>query len=277
MKNKVVIAIVILVVILGIVFIPKLFHKKNTEVKIQETTVVLKGVDNFDSKIKEAESFEEKGSLLEAKEIYKKLTESPLSSEQMNRVQSNIDNLNVKMILAGANSDTTQIYEVEPGDVLVNIAKKFNATVESIVKANNIKNNLIRPGMKLKVVKGKFSIYVNKSQNILILKLNDEVIKTYTVATGKNNSSPVGTYKIVNKLVDPVWYKDGKAIPASSPDNVLGSRWMGFDLPEYGIHGTTAPELMGMQVTEGCVRMRNPDVEELYSIVPVGTEVTIAD
>ena len=131
--------------------------------------------------------------------------------------------------------------------------------------------------MKLRVLDGKFSIFVDKSQNILILKLNGEVTKTYIVSTGDNNSTPIGTYKITSKLVNPVWYKDGKAIPASSPENILGSRWLGFDLPKYGIHGTIEPENIGKQITAGCVRMINEEVEELFSLVPAGTEVTIVD
>ena len=51
---------------------------------------------------------------------------------------------------------------------------------------------------------------------------------------------------------------------------------MGFDLAGYGIHGTIEPKELGKQVTQG-VRMGNADVEEFYSIVPVGTEVTIIE
>ena len=46
-----------------------------------------------------------------------------------------------------------------------------------------------------------------------------------------------------------------------------------------GIHGTWPHE--DFQVdrfrnwTEGCISMRNKDVEELYSIIPVGTKVLI--
>ena len=61
------------------------------------------------------------------------------------------------------------------------------------------------------------------------------------------------------------------------PDNILGSRWMGFDLSEYGIHGTTEPETLGQQITQGCVRMSNAEVKELFAIIPVGTEVTVVD
>jgi lipoprotein-anchoring transpeptidase ErfK/SrfK len=118
---------------------------------------------------------------------------------------------------------------------------------------------------------------VDKSQNLLFLKRNGEVVKTYVVSTGKDNSTPIGTFKIVNKLENPTWYKAGAVIPPDSPDNILGSRWLGFDLKGYGIHGTTEPNNLGEQVTLGCVRMKNQEVEELFDIVPLGTEVIIID
>ncbi|MDI6606307.1 MAG: L,D-transpeptidase [Candidatus Omnitrophota bacterium] len=43
------------------------------------------------------------------------------------------------------------------------------------------------------------------------------------------------------------------------------------------MHGTIDPASLGSQVTQGCVRMSNADVEELYTIVPLGTEVTVVD
>ena len=89
--------------------------------------------------------------------------------------------------------------------------------------------------------------------------------------------SPVGTFKVVNRIPNPVWYTQGAVVPPESPENVLGTRWLGIDKQGYGIHGTTEPEAVGKQVTAGCVRMRNPDVEELFDIIPVGTEVTIVD
>ena len=52
---------------------------------------------------------------------------------------------------------------------------------------------------------------------------------------------------------------------------------MGIDKKGYGIHGTIDPNAIGQQITAGCVRMTNADVEELFSIVPTGTDVTIVD
>jgi lipoprotein-anchoring transpeptidase ErfK/SrfK len=261
MRNRFLVILSIAVVVLGLIisllFIKKIISTRSSQSQTQEQAVELKDVE---SRLSEAEDLIEKGGLLEAKGLYQELLEASLPSEQMSAVQSKLENLNVRILLSGINIEQSQVYEVKPGDVLINIAKNFNTTVESIAKANNIKENIIRPGMKLRILKGQFSILVDKSQNVLVLKFNDEVIKTYMVATGKNNSTPIGTYKIINKLIDPIWYKEGKAIPASSPDNILGSRWLGFNIPEYGIHGTTKPEEIGKQITEGCVRMRNEDV-----------------
>ena len=145
------------------------------------------------------------------------------------------------------------------------------------MKSNNISDSLIIPGRKIKVWTAPFNILVDKSQNILWLKSGEEIFKTYVVSTGKNNCSPVGTFKIVNKLPNPTWFKAGAVVPSSSPENVLGTRWMGFDLAGYGIHGTTQPQELGKQVTEGCVRLSNQDVEELYTIIPMGTATTIIE
>ena len=149
--------------------------------------------------------------------------------------------------------------------------------MDLIKRKNNLTGDVIQVGKKLYIWTGLFNIFVDKSQNILLLKDGDEVIKAYDVATGANNVTPVGTFTITSKLVNPVWFKAGAIIPPESPQNILGSRWLGFDLPGYGIHGTVEPNEMRQQVTAGCVRMRNEDVEELYSLVPVGTVVVVKD
>ena len=75
-----------------------------------------------------------------------------------------------------------------------------------------------------------------------------------------------------------VRYKKGEGIvDSTSPEYELGSRWMGLSEPEYGIHGTNDASTIGKHITKGCVRMRNEDVEELYAIIPSGTEVTIVE
>lgn len=225
----------------------------------------------------QATSLRKDGKLMEARTAYQKIMSDYPNMDNLENVQKEFEDLNMNMIYSGADPEHTVTHEIVTGDTLGKLARKYNTTVDLIKKMNNLKSDTIPLGKKLKVWNGKFNIYVDKSQNILILRDGNDLVKIYHVSTGLDNSTPVGTYKIVNKLIDPVWFKPGAIVPPESPENVLGSRWMGFDLPGYGIHGTVEPDKIGQQVTAGCVRMRNEDVEELYNLVPSGTEVVIVD
>ncbi len=227
--------------------------------------------------LNQGRDFQVKGDLAGLRSVYQKLVNDfPNSGEVMNW-QKQIDYINIRLLFSPTVTPKSALYEIKPGDTLTKIAREFKTTPDLIRKSNNLSSDIITPGKKIKVWKAPFSILVDKSQNILILKSDEEIIKTYVVATGKDNSTPTGNFKITSKLVNPTWFKTGAVIPAGSAENVLGTRWMGLDKPSYGIHGTTDPKTLGEQVTQGCVRMANPDVEELYTIVPIGTEVVIVD
>lgn len=225
----------------------------------------------------QAKFLETKGNLPAARDIYQKLVlDYPNSAEVMNW-QRRAEDINIKVLFSPAITPKSVLYEIKPGDTLTKIAREFKTTVELISKSNSLSGDTILPGRKIKVWRAPFTILVDKSQNTLMLKDEEQVIKTYVVSTGANNSTPVGTFKIVNKLANPTWFKAGAVVPAGSPENILGTRWMGFDLAGYGIHGTVEQQNLGKQVTQGCVRMSNAEVEELYAIIPVGTEVTVVD
>lgn len=215
--------------------------------------------------------------LFKAKEIYQQIMQDFPSYQNIEAVQKQREAINMEIILSNTPSPNAVTHEVAVSDTLGVLAKKYNTTIELIKQNNNLKSDTIRVGQKLRVWTGQFNIFVDKSQNKLMLKVGDEVMKIYDVSTGQNNSTPVGDFTITTKLIDPVWFNRGVVVPPESPENVLGSRWLGFDLPGYGIHGTVEPETIGQQVTAGCVRMRNQDVEELYGIIPMGTKVAIVD
>lgn len=215
--------------------------------------------------------------LLEARDLLKMGFNLYPASNSSEEIQQTLWALNTRILFSPVVTEKDTIYEVKPGDVLYKIAQKFNTTVELIQRSNSLKGHIIHPGKKLKITTARFSVEVDKSENILSLKQDGEMLKVYHVSTGINNSTPVGTFEVVNKLQDPVWYKAGAIVSSESPENVLGTRWLGISIKGYGIHGTTDPQTIGKQVTAGCVRMMNADVEELYSILPVGAQVTITD
>jgi lipoprotein-anchoring transpeptidase ErfK/SrfK len=221
--------------------------------------------------------YEAQEQLGEAQATYRLLLSQFPDSSLMTPAQARLGKVNVALLFSPVLTATDMAHEVRPGDTLGKIASQYRTTVDFLKRTNGLSSDMIRPGQKLKIPKGKFSIAVDKSLNQLLLTADSQFIKSYPVATGKENSTPVGTFKITTKIPNPVWWKEGASVPADSPENILGTRWMGFDLKGYGIHGTTDPGALGKQVTAGCVRMSNTDVEELFDIVPAGTEVTIVD
>lgn len=225
----------------------------------------------------QASLLRQNGEMLEAKKVYQEILAEYASFEKIEEVNNTLSDMNMKIIFSSTPAPQAVVHEVGSGDTLGKLAKKYNTTVDLIRRSNNLKGDTIHIGQKLRIWQGNFNVFVDKSQNVLMLKDGDEVLKVYRVSTGENNSTPVGKFKIASKLVDPVWFNRGVVVPPDSPQNVLGSRWLGFDMPGYGIHGTIDPETIGQQVTAGCVRMNNRDVEEIYSLLPLGTEVVIVD
>ncbi len=125
---------------------------------------------------------------------------------------------------------------------------------------------------------------LNKTKRILTFYQKDKVVCKYPVAIGKTSTmTPSGKYTIVNKLVNPAWGGGGYAKPVKggSPSNPLGYRWMGLsykDGTSLGIHGNNSPYSIGKEISHGCIRMINNDVEDLFpktslkSVVWIGTE-----
>jgi len=243
-------------------------------------TVVKDGFStaSFEKDLSEAEGLIQKGEYLAARERLRAILMANVSRPGIEQVQDKLEDVHMKIIFSAVEAPGETAYRVvKSGDSLSMIADEFRTTVEMIRLQNGLKSDVIRPGMRLRIWTGRFNVMVDKSQNLLTLRSGDEVVKTYHVSTGKDNITPVGTFKIVNKLKNPSWTNEGKLYPPEDPKNILGTRWMGFDLPGYGIHGTTQPESIGQQATAGCVRMLNKEVEELYDMLPVNTEVTIID
>lgn len=120
-------------------------------------------------------------------------------------------------------------------------------------------------------------IMINLPSATLTLVSGDNIIKEYLVAVGKPSTpTPLGSYSIFYKEVNPPWIPFGKNyIVPSGPDNPLGYRWMEFS-PMYGIHGTNAPWTIGQPISNGCVRMYEAEVEEVYEKIKIGSPLVIS-
>jgi lipoprotein-anchoring transpeptidase ErfK/SrfK len=281
LKNKAFLVIgLILAVLVALLVVSKIIMANRPAVapKPVETTKAAVTSKEEAQLLNTALRYAQSGDLLSARDTYRKIMEKFPGSAGTENAQAALENTNIQIMASTIPTPDSISYEVQKGDTLSKIAKKFSTTQELIMKANNLKNAKVVPlGRKLKIHNEAMSIIVDKSMNILTLKSGDKIVKSYRVATGINNCTPVGTFSIINKIVNPPWYTAGGVIPPDNPKNILGSRWMGLSAQGYGIHGTTEPQSIGSQATSGCVRMRNAEVEELYDLVPQGAEVVIVD
>jgi lipoprotein-anchoring transpeptidase ErfK/SrfK len=63
-----------------------------------------------------------------------------------------------------------------------------------------------------------------------------------------------------------------RAMGTAAYSNVL-TDWPGGGV--VGLHGTSEPGLIPGRPSHGCIRLRNPDIERLYALTPIGTPLLI--
>jgi lipoprotein-anchoring transpeptidase ErfK/SrfK len=129
-------------------------------------------------------------------------------------------------------------------------------------------------GQKLKIVPGPFGAVVSLDRYELVVHLAGSFVKSYRVGVGKDGATPLGSFTVKNKMVNPTYYGPEGVIPHDDPNNPLGERWIDIG-DSYGIHGTIDPASIGKNESRGCIRMLNSDVEEVYDFLVMGSEVKI--
>ncbi len=140
---------------------------------------------------------------------------------------------------------------------------------------------------------------VDTAQNRLWLKKGDKILYEARVSTGSRTTlikpgdsprkwvfeTPRGAFKIQSKIKNPLWVKpdwafveEGKALPVALNERmeagVLGDYALGFG-KGYFIHGTLYTRMLGKNVTHGCIRMADSDLEFVYKNLPVGAPLYI--
>jgi lipoprotein-anchoring transpeptidase ErfK/SrfK len=106
----------------------------------------------------------------------------------------------------------------------------------------------------------------------------------YGIGVGREGFTWSGVRNVVRKAEWPDWYPPPEMVArqpylprmtAGGPGNPLGARAMYIGGTEYRIHGTNDPTTIGKQVSSGCIRLTNEDVEDLYNRVQIGAKVVV--
>jgi lipoprotein-anchoring transpeptidase ErfK/SrfK len=224
-----------------------------------------------DDKLAAALALQKAGKLAEARAAL-------LELELTEPVVTALNEIDTQLLFTPTPAPQKVDHTVVAGDTLGKLAARYGTTVQLIRKANGLKGDVIRLGDRLRIYRGQFAVEVNKTSNTLTVTDAGKFFKRYRVGTGQFAKTPAGEFKITSRIENPPWYRgDGKVVPFGDPENILGTHWLGLDVPGYGIHGTWETNSIGHQASAGCVRLLNGDVAELYTILPTGTPVTIHD
>jgi len=229
--------------------------------------------------LERAERVWEQGRIGEAREILFRADALTRDAEQRAQVRRRLGELQMAWLLSRHPQPESDWVEVRSGDTLARIAARHGTTVELLRASNQIRGDMVSIGQRLKVVREPFSVQISKSRNVLTLQLGDRFFKAYAISTGLGGNTPVGEFRITDRLVHPDWWHPdhGRRIPYGHPEHRIGTHWLGWDRRGFGIHGTDEPEKIGQSVSLGCVRMRNEDVAELYKLIPSGTRVLVEE
>lgn len=128
------------------------------------------------------------------------------------------------------------------------------------------------------------TIVVKTSERRLYYSLGNGKAIRYSVAVGSPRNQWFGTTWVSEKKVNPTWTPTpsmrarNPRLPqsiAGGPKNPLGIRALYLGWTTYRIHGTNAPGSIGNAVSNGCIRMLNEDVVDLFERVHIGAPVMV--
>ena len=159
-----------------------------------------------------------------------------------------------------------QTYTVQEGDKnLQAIARRFDTAAMLILEANNTIAPVPKPGTTI-TIPSQLLLPDAPRQGIIV---NLAELRLYYYPPGENivQVYPIGIG--LQGLETPV-------VPAG-PNNPLGryALRLAHGNGEYLIHGTSAPDSVGLRVSSGCIRMNAPDIKALFSSVRTGTPVKV--
>lgn len=194
-----------------------------------------------------------------------------------------------------------QTYTIQEGDnKLQTIARRFNTAAQVILETNNTiapvnpapGTVITIPSQMLLPDTPREGIVVNLAElRLYYFPPGQNIVQVFPLGIGQLGlETPVTTTRVSQKIPNPTWtptpgirarsLEQGIKLPPvvpAGPNNPLGrfALRLGVGNGEYLIHGTSAPDSVGLRVSSGCMRMNGPDIKALFEQVRVGTRVQI--
>lgn len=178
-------------------------------------------------------------------------------------------------------------YTVGPNDYLEGIRKELVRanpglrTSTGLIERVNGLGKYIHKGEELRVPTDQPNMLVDLDAKIAVYRHGTEAVLAWQVGIGRQgHETPIGRFEVGLKQREPAWHRAGhQPLEFGHPDNLLGTRWLGWhqdgEKTSFGFHGTNDPAGVGGEVSAGCIRMRNEDVNELFELLPLHSSVVV--
>jgi L,D-transpeptidase ErfK/SrfK len=194
------------------------------------------------------------------------------------------------------------VIKIQKGDNLPDIARHFSLGINEISSANPgvdvwvpkageriglplwfILPDTPRKGIVINLATMRLFQYKGEGRSLLVM--------TYPVGVGTSERpTPTGQMLVVRKVTRPTWYvpasiaedhrRKGDPLPPEvqpGPLNPLGDYALYLSKSTYLIHGTNKPASIGLNATNGCLRLYPEDIRRLYEHTPINTPVSIVN
>ena len=222
-----------------------------------------------------------RGDQVTARAMYSRALNQGMPPSEAQVIRAELTHLAEAMIFsraAIADDPVTGTHRITSGQTIRAVAQRYKITVNLLCAINKIADpNRVIAGARLKIIHGPFDAVIYKSLHRLDVYLQDTYVRSFAVGLGTNGGTPLGRWKIRNKLLNPDWTdpRNGQHYLADDPDNPIGERWIGLDCLSgdclgrvgFGIHGTIDPQSISANMSMGCVRLAPDDVVLLYDLL----------
>ena len=194
-----------------------------------------------------------------------------------------------------------QWWTVQEGDRnLQAIARHFDTAAMLILEANDTLapvepkpgTQVLIPSQMLLPDVPREGIVVNLAElRLYFFPPGQHQVQVYPLGIGQQGlETPEMTTRVGQKIPNPTWtptagirarsLEKGIKLPPvvpAGPNNPLGryALRLAYGNGEYLIHGTSAPDSVGLRVSSGCMRMNAADIQALFSQVKTGTPVRV--
>jgi lipoprotein-anchoring transpeptidase ErfK/SrfK len=171
-------------------------------------------------------------------------------------------------------------------------AQSTASDVAPKVRGKEVPAKFQRRSVRFRTDEAPGTIIVDTNNKYLYYVEGQNRATRYGIGVGREGFGWSGTVSIGRKAEWPTWTppaemrareaRRGIKLPVvmqGGPENPLGARAMylykGGRDTIFRIHGTNQPWSIGLNLSSGCIRMMNKDVEHLYARAPVGSKVVV--